>query len=111
MLTKEEIKKIKDAAIIITVEDAVNILKTGKIKIIPHTHLNNGYLVGYSITHLRPGVDIHHISVSNPKGSTDPADAEHIAKDILVEYESMGPMNLKNVLHFTRLDKGPNNDS
>ena len=105
MLTKEDIKKIKDTAIIITVEDAVHILKTGKIKIVPPTLLGNGYLVGYSITYLRPGVEIHHISVSNSEGATDPAEAEHIAKDFLGDaYKSMGPMNLKNVLHFIRLD-------
>lgn len=103
MLTKEEIKKIKDAVIVLTLGDAIQILETGKIKIVSPTLLNNGYLVGYSIEHIRLGLDVHHISVSNPKGITDPAEAEHIAKDFLGEgYKSMGPMNLKNVLHFVR---------
>lgn len=105
-LTKEEIKKIKDAAIIMTSESVMQILATGKIKIVSPTRLNNGYLVGYSITHLSSGIDVHHISVSNPRGLTDPAEAEHIAKDFLEgRYKSIGPMNLKNVLHFMKYVK------
>ena len=107
MLTEEEIKKIKDGVVIITVDDAIKIMTTGKIKVIKPALLNNGYMVGYSIEKLRSSLHIHHISVSNSKGKTDPADAEYIARDILgKEYQSMGPMNLKNVFHFTKIISG-----
>lgn len=103
MLSEDEIKKVKDGIVILTIEEILQTLATGKIKIINPTMLNNGYVVGYSIEHIRPDLIIHHISVSNTKGLADPADAEHIARDILgKEYKSIGPMNLKNVLHFMK---------
>lgn len=103
MLTKDEIKKIKDSAVILTPDDVIQTMAAGKIKIIEPTFLNNGYKVGYSITHMRPTLDVHYISVSNSKGITDPADAEHIATDVLGKgYKSIGPMSLKNVLHFMK---------
>lgn len=103
MLIEAEIKKIKEGAVIITLEDALRLIATGQIKVIPPTSLNNGCRVGYSITFLRPDLDVHHISVSNSKGVTDPAEAECIARDILGEgYKALGPMNLKNVLHFMK---------
>lgn len=104
MLTEDEIKKIKDCATILTPEDIIQTIAAGKIKVIEPTRLDNGYTVGYSITYMRTNLDIHHISVSNSKGTTDPAEAEHIARDILGKgYKSIGPMNLKNVLHFRKL--------
>lgn len=104
MLTKDEIKKIKDGVVVLTVDNIINSMASGKIRVIKSTMLNNGYNVGYSICRTRPNLDIHHISVCNSRGVTDPAEAEHIAKDFLGDgYESMGPMNLKNVLHFIKV--------
>lgn len=103
MLTQADIQRIKEGAVIITLEDALRLIAAGQIKVIPPTSLNNGYRVGYSITFLRPTIDVHHLSVSNSKGITDPAEAECIARDFLVEgYKALGPMNLKNVLHFMK---------
>lgn len=104
VLTKDEIKKIKDGVVVLTVDDVVRTIASGKIKIIEPVILNNGYSVGYSIDHMRPNLDIHHISVCNQKGITDPAEAEQIATDFLGNgYKSMDSMNLKNVLHFIKI--------
>lgn len=104
MLTKDEIKKIKDGVVALTVDDVINSMASGKIRVIKPVMLNNGYSVGYSIDHMRPNLDIHHISICNSKGATDPAEAECIAKDFLGDgYEPMGSMNLKNVLHFIKV--------
>lgn len=52
---------------------------------------------------LPPHPPMEHLSVNNPNGVTDPAEAEHIAKEILGEgYFALGSMNLKNVLHFMK---------
>lgn len=103
MLKEDEIKRIKEGAVTITLQDALQTLATGKIKTIKPTLLDNGYKVSYSIEHLRPELDIHHISVSNSRGVTDPAEAECIARDFLGEgYKLIGSMNLKNVLHFMK---------
>lgn len=109
MLTEDEIKKIKDGAVTISLQDALQLSK-GNIKIIKPTLLNNGYKVGYSIEMLRPDLGNHHISVSNSNGVTDPAEAECIARDFLGEgYKLIGSMNLKNVLHFMKFVKKEGN--
>ncbi len=103
MLTEAEIQKIKEGAVTITLEDAFRIVASGRIKVIKPTLLDSGYKVGYSIEKPRETLDVHHLSVSNPKGITDPAEAECIARDFLGEgYKALGPMNLKNVLHFMK---------
>jgi hypothetical protein len=103
MLTEDEIKRIKDSAMILVPDDIVRTVAAGKIKVIEPTSLGNGYTVGYSITHMRTNLDVHHVSISNSKGITDPADAEYMARDILGKgYKSVGSMNLKNVLHFMK---------
>lgn len=103
MLTQADIQKIKEGVVIITLEDALRTVASGRIKVIKPTLLDNGYKVGYSIEKPRETLDVHHISVFNPKGITDPAEAECIARDFLGEgYKAIGSMNLKNVLHFLR---------
>lgn len=103
MLTEAEIKKIKEGVVIITLEDVLRTVASGRIKVIKPTLLDNGYKVSYSIDKPREILDVHHISVSNSKGITDPAEAECIARDILDEgYKAVGSMNLKNVLHFMK---------
>ena len=106
LLTEDEIKKIKEGVVIITLQDVLTTLSAGRIKIIKPTLLSCGYRVGYSIERIGPDLDVHHISVSNSKGITDPAEAECIANDFLGDgYRSIGSMNLKNVLHFIKFVK------
>lgn len=100
MLTQDEIKKVRDSAKIITFEDA----QEGKIKIVEPVPLSNGYQAGMTVNVLiPPNPPVEHLSVSNTDGITDPAEAEHIALEILGKgYLSLGPINLKNVLHFVK---------
>ena len=101
MLTEPELKKIKENTVIITLKDALNL----KIKPINPTTVSNGYKVSMSIEVLRDYLEVHHVSVMNPKGVTDPAEAEHIAKEILgEEYRFMAPGELvPNNLHFMKV--------
>lgn len=101
MLTEEEIKKIKGNAVTIIVKDVLK----GKGKPVPFTTVSNGYRVSMSITVLREYLEVHHVSVMNPKGVTDYAEAEHIAKDILGEgYQFVMHGELvPNNLHFVKL--------
>jgi hypothetical protein len=58
-----------------------------------------------SINVLREYLDVHHVSVLNPKGVTDPAEAEHIAKDILgdgYQFITQGEL-VPNNLHFMKM--------
>lgn len=101
MLTEDEIKKIKGNAVTIILKDVLK----GKAKPVPFTTISNGYMVGRSIDVLRTYLEIHHVSVMNPNGVTDPAEAEHIAKDILGEgYEFIMVGELQpNNLHFMKM--------
>lgn len=101
MLTEDEIKNIKGNAVTIIMNDVLN----GKAKPIPFTTVSNGYTVSMSITVLREYIEVHHVSVMNPNGATDPAEAEHIAKDILGEgYQFVMHGELvPNNLHFMEL--------
>lgn len=101
MLTEPELKKIKENTVIITLKDALNL----KIKPINPTTVSNGYKVSMSIEALRDYLEVHHVSVMNPKGVTDPAEAEHIAKEILGEgYEFIAHGELvPNNLHFMKV--------
>jgi len=100
MLTEDEIKSIKGNAVTIIVTEVLK----GKVKPVPHTTISNGYRVSMSVTALREYLEIHHVSVMNPKGATDPAEAEHIAKDILGEgyqFITQGEL-VPNNLHFMK---------
>lgn len=101
MLTEDEIKKIKEKAVTITLKDVF----AKKVKPVNPTTVSNGYKVSMSIDVLRDYLDVHHVSVMNPNGVTDPAEAEHIAKDILGEgYQFMAPGELvPNNLHFMKV--------
>ncbi len=101
MLTEDEIKKIKGNAVTIIMNDVLK----DKAKSVPYTTISNGYMVSMSIDVLRTYLEIHHVSVMNPKGATDPAEAEHIAKDILGEgYQFVMHGELvHNNLHFMKM--------
>ena len=101
MLTEDEIKKIKGNAVTVTVKDVFK----GKAKPVLPVTISNGYKVSMSIDVLREYLEIHHVSVMNPKGVTDPAEAEHIAKDILGEgYQFIMHGELvPNNLHFMKM--------
>jgi len=101
MLTEAELKKIKENTVIITLKDALEM----KIKPINPTTVSNGYRVSMSIEVLRDYLEVHHVSVMNPKGVTDPAEAEHIAKEILGEgYQCIAPGEIvPNNLHFMKV--------
>ena len=100
VLTEDEIKKIKDRKIIITLKDALRM----KVKPTKPTVVSNGYKVSMSIDVMSDDLEVHHVSIYNPKGRTDPAEAEHIARDILGEgYRYIGGGELEsNNLHFMK---------
>ena len=101
MLTEPELKKITENTVIITLKDALEM----KIKPVKPTTVSNGYRVSMSIEKLRDYLDVHHVSVMNSKGVTDPAEAEHIAREILGEgYRFMAYGELvPNNLHFIKM--------
>lgn len=104
VLREDEVRKIKESAVIITPEKALQAIVRGQIIAVDPIDVSNGYRVCMTIEVLRDYLEVHHISVMNPKGRTDPAEAEHIAKEILGEgYKVMGEgILVKNNIHFMK---------
>lgn len=110
MLTENEIKVIKENALVLTVKDTLEM----KVKPVKPTVVSNGYVVSMSVEVLRPYLQVHHVSVMNPKGRTDPAEAEHIARDVLgdecrfITHGELEPNNLHFMKFIIKEAKGRN---
>lgn len=78
-------------------------IKGGGVK---GTLLDNGYKVALSLDIMRENLRLLHLSVSNMKGTTDINIAQSIAKDVVGEdVQMIGSMNVKNVIHFMKVEK------
>lgn len=70
------------------------------------TMLSNGYMTSLSLDVMNEKVRLLHLSVSKDRGDTDIGIAQKIARDIIGEgYRMIGPMNLKNVIHFMKIEQ------
>lgn len=77
------------------------VVKKEVIPVIP-IKLNSGHSVSMTIDMLK-GRAVEHISVSKCGETTDPADAEIIAKAVIGECAMRGSMFNKNVIHFLKI--------
>ncbi len=103
MLTDEEVRKVLRSIVTISLDNANKIIGSGGIKPI---RLDNGYMISLSLDVMRENLRIIHLSVSNGKGKTDVEVAKFMANDILGEgYQMIGPMNVKNVIHFMKVEQ------
>jgi hypothetical protein len=103
MLTGEEIKKVRRSLVTISIGNVHKIIKGGGIKPIL---LDNGYKVSFSLDVVRENLRLLHLSTSNTKGVTDVNIAQSIAKDVIGEdFQIVGSMNVKNVIHFMKVEK------
>ena len=86
LITDAEIKTLRAGAVTITMEDALKALHVrGKRKFVKPLVLASGFKVSMSVNDLGTGSRAEHVSVYNPAGRTDPADAERIASAVLGE--------------------------
>lgn len=103
MLTDEEITKVRRGLVVVSLSNVNEMIKSGGIK---PTFLSNGYMVSLSLDVVRENLRMLHLSTSNMKGSTDINIAQSIAKDVIGEdVQTIGSMNLKNVIHFMKVEK------
>jgi len=103
ILNEDEIKKVRKSMITISIGNVGEMIKKGGI--VP-TDLSNGYSASLSLDVIRENLRMIHLSVSNKNGKTNVKIAKHIADDIIGEgSEMIGAMNLKNVLHFMKIEK------
>ena len=81
LITEAEIKTVRANAKTISFKDA---LKGSRIEVKPLI-IASGYKVSMSMDAAGTGRVIEHVSVYDPSGRTDPADAERIAAAVLGE--------------------------
>lgn len=103
LITEEEIRKIRADGQTI---DPLEVMEKRIMPIARPTMLASGYKVAMSFDLLHPNMPpFEHISISNSKGTPDPADAEHIAKAILGNgYIRLGPAYSPKVTHFVKAE-------
>ncbi len=100
MLTEDDIKKVRKSMKVISMDNVMEIIKSGGAKPVM---LSNGYLASLSLDVINEKTRLLHLSVSNSRGDTDIDTTQKIADDIIgVGNTMIGPMNLKNVIHFMK---------
>ena len=103
ILTEEEVKKVRKSIMTISLSNVHKMIESGGIK---PTFLSNGYATSLSLDVMRENLRIIHLSVYNTKGNTDIEMAKSITSDVIgEEYQMIGPLNRKNVIHFMKVEK------
>lgn len=104
LINEDEVKCIRDSAVILNLH---NVIFGDTIPVPKFIVLLSGYGVGMSVDEYPTGEKVEHLSVSNYRGMTDPADAEIIARAVFGSgYKVLGVIFSENTLHFMKpLDK------
>lgn len=103
ILTDEEVKKVRKSIMTVSLGNLHEMIEAGGIK---PTFLDNGYATSLSLDVIRENLRLIHLSVFNTKGNTDIKVAKSMANDIIGEgYQMVGPMNVKNIIHFMKVEK------
>lgn len=106
LITPEEIKTLRDGAKTITYQTLIDALAKGKVVPVVPLKLKSGYQISMTLDKIPP-FTAEHISVYNPDGRTDPADAEIIARAVIGECTAReGMININNIHFIKILDKG-----
>ncbi len=103
MLEEEDIKKVWNNVVIVSIENVMGLINKGGVKPVL---LSNGYMASLSIDIINNEIRPLHLSISNPSGLTDAAEGDIIANDILGEgCKYMGIMYNTNCVHFMKIEK------
>jgi len=102
ILTEKDINNVLQSIKTLSESNVMETIKVGGLKPV---NLGNGYRVTLTMDVLKEDRRLLHLSVSKLKGHTDIDIAQKIADDIIGEGNAMiGPMHLKNVLHFMKVE-------
>ena len=103
MLKEEDIKKVWNNVVIISIENVIGLIKKGGAKPVL---LSNGYTASLSVDIINKEIRPLHLSISNPSRSTDAAESDIIANDILGEgCKYMGIVYNSKCVHFMKIEK------
>ena len=102
ILTEKDIKNVLRSIKTLSESNVMETIKAGGLKPV---NLGNGYRATLTMDVLKEDRRLLHLSVSKLKGHTDIDIAQKIADDIIGEGNAMiGPVHLKNVLHFMKVE-------
>ena len=102
-LNDDDIKRVWENIIIITLDNVADFIRGGGIK--PIT-MSNDYQTGLSIDILNENISMYHLSIKNPKGNTGIVKAQKMAHEILGEgYIRLDRQSISGTIQFIKEKK------
>lgn len=104
ILTDEDIKKVWENIIIITMDNVADFIAGGGVKPVV---MSNGYNAAMTIDILSERISIYHLSINNPKGKTGIVTAQKMAYEIFGEvgYTQLDIENISGCIQFIKEKK------
>lgn len=104
ILADEDIKKVWENIIIITLDNVEDFITGGGVKPVI---MSNGYNASMSIDILSEHKSIYHLSINNPKGKTGIVTAQKMAYEIFGEigYTQLDIENISGCIQFIKVKK------
>lgn len=111
ILTNEDIKKIWEKMIIVTLDNVTDLIAGGGVKPVI---MSNGYMASMSIDVLSENISMYHLSINNPKGKTGIVTAQKMAYEIFGEgYVQLNMKTISGCVQFIKekVDKNDGNNN
>lgn len=103
ILTDEDIKKVWENMIIVTLDNVTDLIAGGGVKPVI---MSNGYMVSMTIDILSENISMYHLSINNPKGNTGIVTAQKMAYDIFGEgYVQLKMKTISGCIQFIKEKK------
>mgnify|MGYP003395091234 CR=1 FL=1 len=103
ILTDEDIKKVWEKMIIVTLDNVTDLIAGGGVKPVI---MSNGYMASMSIDVLSENISMYHLSINNPKGKTGIVTAQKMAYEIFGEgYIQLDMKTISGCIQFMKEKK------
>lgn len=100
ILTDEDIKKVWENMIIVTLGNVADFIAGGGVKPII---MSNGYMASMTIDVLSENISMYHLSINNPKGKTGLVTAQKMAYEIFGEgYVQLDVKTISGCIQFIK---------
>lgn len=103
ILTDEDIKKVWEKMIIVTLDNVTDLIASGGVKPVI---MSNGYMASMTIDILSENISMYHLSINNPKGKTGIVTAQKMAYEIFGEgYIQLDMKTISGCIQFMKEKK------
>ena len=100
VLTDEDIKKVWENIIIVTLDSVADFIAGGGVKPVI---MSNGYMASMTIDVISENISLYHLSVNNPKGQTGIVTAQKMAYEIFGEgYTQLNMETISGCVQFIK---------